>query len=1131
MKTKLLLVILLSATTFLIGTAQVPQGFNYQAIARDVTGNPITGKSVQARFSIQSSTAYIYWQEVHNPVTTNSFGLFTLVVGTGTRQIASNVATFSAMEWDKTPMYIKTEIKVEGDADYRNMGTTQLWSVPYSMVADSAKGLTKGSKLSVQGTGSETTGTALFEVKRKDGQTVFAVYPEGVRAYVEDGSKGAKGGFAVGGFGTDKAASPRLLYVDKDSVRIYIDPTPSAVKGATKGGFAVGGYDEAAKGYGGINTQYFNLTGASGVNVIPAGSSQILWYPIKNAFLAGNVHIGRADSVGNYSTALGYRSIAMGDYSQAFGYRARAYGKFSTSIGKNSIAGVFNSKHNSFALGNETQAIGEDSYAFGSGAKATGEKSFAFGSVAIDSSGHALSTPTTASGMFSTAIGMGAQATNTGSLAFGNGSSSGGYASLGLGFYSIASGNYSVSVGYYARATNTYAHTFGLKAQATGVGSLALGMYAYSSGSYAAALGRGANSGGGYSAAVGYYAQTPGLYSGAFGFNAIANGQSSVAVGYLASTLNTATGAGAFGNYARGNAPSSVAIGYYATTTGQYSGAFGYYSSAAGVNSVAVGSGAITGASATDAGAFGKGATANGQSSIAIGNGAIAGNTDAGAFGKAAVANGVSSIAIGNGATTGASATDASAFGKGANATGATSLALGNLAQSTGSISVAMGYDALASGQYSMALGYSTLSSNIASTSIGYNTEASGLYSMALGYNSIAYGTKSLALGSTYSYSYYRCRINRLTGEIICGTTTGNAPNTATGQYSAAIGNGNTAQYGGMAIGFRNTSIKSGAITLGYLNYADTTNAIAAGTESTSHGISAIALGQNVTAEAASSLVVGTYNATSTGYNKYSWVETDPLFVVGNGDATTGHDAFRINKNGATYINPENAYSGLWVSPKYDSNYGSTYAYGILSNMQRNKAGVTYYSGYFYDSGSGLGTYNGEYADVRTGASIDVAEYIYDTNANTGPADVVVADPNNKESIVKSSKPYQTGVLGVISTKPHMTMGMELVTDEKTGAPLENPKPTARLALSGRVPVNVCGENGAIKPGDYLTSSSTPGTAMKWTLLDVNGAKDFDDLKKILAENERRRGAIIGKAVESFAGSGTAKIMVLISLQ
>ncbi|MCK9994433.1 MAG: hypothetical protein Dbin4_02953, partial [Alphaproteobacteria bacterium] len=35
------------------------------------------------------------------------------------------------------------------------------------------------------------------------------------------------------------------------------------------------------------------------------------------------------------------------------------------------------------------------------------------------------------------------------------------------------------------------------------------------------------------------------------------------------------------------------------------------------------------------------------------------------------------------------------------------------------------------------------------------------------------------------------------------------------------------------------------------------------------------------------------------------------------------------------------------------------------------------------------------------------------------------------------------------------------------------------LALSGRVPVKVSAENGPIKPGDLLTTSSTPGHAMR----------------------------------------------------
>ncbi|MBI5009136.1 MAG: fibrobacter succinogenes major paralogous domain-containing protein [Bacteroidia bacterium] len=82
---------------------------------------------------------------------------------------------------------------------------------------------------------------ALFEIKNKNGQTVFAVYNEGVRIFVDNGSsKGSKGGFAIGGFGSSKAPSQDLFVVNPDSIRAYVNTDP-AVKGS-KGGFAIGGF-------------------------------------------------------------------------------------------------------------------------------------------------------------------------------------------------------------------------------------------------------------------------------------------------------------------------------------------------------------------------------------------------------------------------------------------------------------------------------------------------------------------------------------------------------------------------------------------------------------------------------------------------------------------------------------------------------------------------------------------------------------------------------------------------------------------------------------------------------------------------------------------------------------------------
>jgi hypothetical protein len=205
------------------------------------------------------------------------------------------------------------------------------------------------------------------------------------------------------------------------------------------------------------------------------------------------------------------------------------------------------------------------------------------------------------------------------------------------------------------------------------------------------------------------------------------------------------------------------------------------------------------------------------------------------------------------------------------------------------------------------------------------------------------------------------------------------------------------------------------------------------------------------------------------------------------------------------------------------------YVYGVRTFINRSDPNINYYySGYFYNTGT-AGTYLGLYADTRSGGAIDVAEYIYDTHGNTVPGDVLVADPLAKESVILSATAYQSSVVGIVSTQPHLVMGMELVIDEETGDPLPDVQAT-RLALTGRVPCKVTDENGPIQPGDLLTSSSTPGHAMKWSLLDVNEAANFEELKSILAENEMRRHAVIGKALESHEG-GTGKIMVLVSLQ
>lgn len=237
MKNFLLFCLFLFTISTGITDAQVPQGFNYQAIARDGSGVAIVNENMLVRISLQSNPVVgrplILWQEEHE-VTTNQFGLMSFVIGEGDR-LSGLYSSFSEIDWLLYSVYIKTTIQYPGSS-WTEMGISQLWSVPYSMVSGNLGGSIN--KLSVVGV-TEDMGEALFEVKNSFGQTIFAVFNEGVRIYVSDGdSKGAKGGFAIGGFGMGKGVD-EYLRVTRDSTRVYINDTDEK---ARKGGFAIGGF-------------------------------------------------------------------------------------------------------------------------------------------------------------------------------------------------------------------------------------------------------------------------------------------------------------------------------------------------------------------------------------------------------------------------------------------------------------------------------------------------------------------------------------------------------------------------------------------------------------------------------------------------------------------------------------------------------------------------------------------------------------------------------------------------------------------------------------------------------------------------------------------------------------------------
>lgn len=152
-----------------------------------------------------------------------------------------------------------------------------------------------------------------------------------------------------------------------------------------------------------------------------------------------------------------------------------------------------------------------------------------------------------------------------------------------------------------------------------------------------------------------------------------------------------------------------------------------------------------------------------------------------------------------------------------------------------------------------------------------------------------------------------------------------------------------------------------------------------------------------------------------------------------------------------------------------------------------------------YVDGDAYFTGNGYFAgDVITNA--DIAENYYATDS-LEPGDVVVLDPDTFLGVRRADRAYDTAAAGVISSRPAIRIQGRI--EDNQGAP---------LALIGRVPAKADANYGAISVGDLLTTSPTPGHAMR------------------CADRLQCVGAIIGKALEPL-DNGTGVILALVTLQ
>ncbi|MBP6699094.1 MAG: hypothetical protein KA175_15845, partial [Flavobacteriales bacterium] len=124
--------------------AQSPQSFNYQGVARDAVGEPLSAQAIGVEFRLRSGSALgpVAYSETHG-ATTDMFGLFTLHVGEG----APGTGTFSAIDWRSGPYFLEIGLDLSASGIYTSFGTQQLLSVPYALHAGSSGDLPPGTEV------------------------------------------------------------------------------------------------------------------------------------------------------------------------------------------------------------------------------------------------------------------------------------------------------------------------------------------------------------------------------------------------------------------------------------------------------------------------------------------------------------------------------------------------------------------------------------------------------------------------------------------------------------------------------------------------------------------------------------------------------------------------------------------------------------------------------------------------------------------------------------------------------------------------------------------------------------------------------------------------------------------------
>lgn len=215
----LALLVILTLQTF----AQVPQKMNYQAVARDASGNALSNKTIGLKFTVRETTASgpdLFAETM--TATTNSMGTFNVEIGGGTAVLGS----FATISWSSGPKFLNIKIDPNGGSSYTDMGSYQLLSVAY---AQYAKNVLNNDDADANPTNElQNLTIAGNQLSISSGNTV--TLPTGGGSATPGGANGNVQFNSAGAFGGDAAlnwdnTSKRLIVTNSGTGQMYLKGT------------------------------------------------------------------------------------------------------------------------------------------------------------------------------------------------------------------------------------------------------------------------------------------------------------------------------------------------------------------------------------------------------------------------------------------------------------------------------------------------------------------------------------------------------------------------------------------------------------------------------------------------------------------------------------------------------------------------------------------------------------------------------------------------------------------------------------------------------------------------------------------------------------------------------------------